>query len=106
MTLSCGQGGRMIIDRLNPTRTSPEPAAACAAPRMLNFMPAPRTSDAHGGPDMAILIALAPIGLFTAGISIGINGLMCVAVRREHSHLTLSKQPTDNVIRAGRLLNG
>ena len=55
---------------------------------------------------MTILIALAPIGLFTAGISIGIIGLMCVAVRREHSHHTLSKQPTDNVTRAGRLLNG
>ena len=55
---------------------------------------------------MAILIALAAIGLFVAGAATGIIGVVCVAIRREDKNLTLTSQPTDRVTRAGRWLNG
>ncbi len=55
---------------------------------------------------MAVLIALAAISLFAAGVTIGIIGVACVAVRREDKYLTLTSKPTDNVTLAGRWLNG
>ena len=55
---------------------------------------------------MAILIALAAIGLFAAGATAGVIGVVCVAVHREDKFLTLTSKPTDNVTRAGRWLNG
>jgi len=55
---------------------------------------------------MAVLITLAALSLFTAGIVAGIIGVVCVAIRREETNLTLTSEATDPVIRAGRRLNG
>jgi hypothetical protein len=55
---------------------------------------------------MAALIALAAIGLFGAGVTTGILGVVTVAIRREEKNLTLTSQATGNVTRAGRWLNG
>jgi hypothetical protein len=55
---------------------------------------------------MAALIALAAVGLFAAGATAGIIGVVCVAIRREEKNLTLTSQATDHVTRAGRWLNG
>jgi hypothetical protein len=55
---------------------------------------------------MAALIALAALGLFAAGVTAGIIGLVSVAIRREDKNLTLTSQPPDHVTRAGRWLNG
>ena len=55
---------------------------------------------------MAALIALAAVGLFAAGATAGIIGVVCVAIRREDKNLTLTSQATDHVTRAGRWLNG
>jgi hypothetical protein len=55
---------------------------------------------------MTILIALAGLGLFAAGVTAGIIGVVSVAIRREEKNLTLISEPPDHVTRAGRLLNG
>jgi hypothetical protein len=55
---------------------------------------------------MAALIALAALGLFTAGVVAGIIGVVCVAIRREETNLTLTSEATDRLTRAGRRLTG
>ena len=56
---------------------------------------------------MAVLIAVAAIFLFAAGVVAGITGVVAVAVRREERNRTLtSAAAPDNVARAGRWLNG
>ena len=55
---------------------------------------------------MAAMIAFAAIGLFAAGVCAGIIGVVCVAIRREEKHLTLTSKATSHVTQAGRLLNG
>lgn len=55
---------------------------------------------------MTTLIVSAAIGLFAAGATAGIIGVVCVAIRREDKHLTLTSQATSHVTRAGRWLNG
>jgi hypothetical protein len=55
---------------------------------------------------MALLIALAAIGLFAAGVIAGIVGVVSVAIRREEKNLTLTSEATDPVTRTGRRLNG
>ena len=55
---------------------------------------------------MAALIILAAIALFAAGATAGIIGMVCVAIRREERHLTLTSEATDHVTQAGRWLNG
>ena len=55
---------------------------------------------------MAALIALTAFVLFAGGVVAGITGVVCVAIRREEKHLTLTSKATSHVTRAGRLLNG
>jgi len=55
---------------------------------------------------MAALIAFAAIGLFGAGVTTGILGVVTVAIRREEKYLTLTSEATGKVPRAGRWLNG
>ena len=55
---------------------------------------------------MNILIPFAVTGLFAAGATAGIIGVVTVAIRREEKNLTLTSAAPDNVTRAGRLLNG
>jgi hypothetical protein len=55
---------------------------------------------------MAVLIAVTAIGVFAAGVVAGIIGVVCVAIRREETNLTLTSQATDHVTRAGRRLTG
>jgi hypothetical protein len=55
---------------------------------------------------MAALIALTAFVLFAGGVVAGITGVVCVAIRREETNLTLTSQATDHVTRAGRWLNG
>ena len=55
---------------------------------------------------MNILIPLAVTGLFAAGATAGIIGVVTVAIRREEKNLTLTSAATDHVTRAGRLLTG
>ena len=55
---------------------------------------------------MAALIALAAVGLFAAGVTAGIIGVVCLAIRREDKNLTLTSHATDHVTQAGRWLNG
>lgn len=55
---------------------------------------------------MTALIALTAIGLFAAGVVAGIIGLVCVAIHREEANLTLTREATDHVTRAGRWVNG
>ncbi len=55
---------------------------------------------------MAPLIALAAIGLFAAGVTAGIVGVVSVAIRREEENLTLTSEATDPVTRTGRWVNG
>ena len=55
---------------------------------------------------MAVVIALAALSLFTAGVVAGIIGVVCVAIRREEKNLTLTSEATNHVARAGRRLNG
>lgn len=55
---------------------------------------------------MTALIALAAISLFTTGGIAGIAGVLSVAIHREDRNLTLTREATDNVTRAGRWLNG
>ena len=55
---------------------------------------------------MTLLIALAAIGLFAAGVTAGIIGVASVAIRREEKNVTLTSEATDTVTRAGRWVNG
>jgi hypothetical protein len=55
---------------------------------------------------MTAFIILAAIGLFAAGTTAGIIGVVCLAIRREEANLTLTSEATDHVTRAGRWLNG
>ena len=55
---------------------------------------------------MTALIALAAIGVFSAGIVAGIIGVVSVAIRREERNLTLTSEPVGYVTWAGRRLNG
>jgi hypothetical protein len=55
---------------------------------------------------MAALIALAALGLFAAGVTAGIVGVVSVAIRQEEGNLTLTRQPPNQVTLAGRWLNG
>jgi hypothetical protein len=55
---------------------------------------------------MTTLLAFAALCLFAAGGCTGIIGVVCVAIRREERHLTLTGEATSHVTRAGRLLNG
>jgi hypothetical protein len=55
---------------------------------------------------MALLIALAAVGLFVAGVTAGIVGLVCVAIRREENDLSLTSETTGPVTRAGRWASG
>jgi hypothetical protein len=55
---------------------------------------------------MTLLIALAAIGLFAAGVTAGIVGVASVAIRREEKNLTLTSQTTDPVTLTGRRVNG
>ena len=55
---------------------------------------------------MAALIAFAAIGLFGAGVTTGILGVVTVAIRREEKNLTLTSEATGKVTRAGRWLSG
>jgi hypothetical protein len=55
---------------------------------------------------MVALIALAAIGLFAAGVTTGIIGMVSVAIRREEKNLTLTCEATDHLTRTGRWLNG
>ena len=55
---------------------------------------------------MALLIAFAAIGLFAAGVTAGIVGVVSVAIRREDKNLTLTREATDPVTRTGRWVNG
>jgi hypothetical protein len=55
---------------------------------------------------VATLIALAAISLFTMGGITGIVGVVSLAIRREERNLTLTREATDNITRAGRWLNG
>jgi hypothetical protein len=55
---------------------------------------------------MALLIALAAIGLFAAGVIAGIVGVVGVAIRREEKNLILTSEATYPVTQTGRWLNG
>jgi hypothetical protein len=55
---------------------------------------------------MAALIALSALGLFTAGATAGIIGVVSMAIRREERNLTLTCQAADHVTQVGRWLNG
>ena len=55
---------------------------------------------------MAALIAFAAIGLFGAGVTTGILGVVTVAIRREEKNHTLTSEAAGKVTRAGRWLNG
>jgi hypothetical protein len=55
---------------------------------------------------MALLIALAAIGLFAAGVTAGIVGVVSVAIRREDKNLTLTSEATDPVTQTARWVNG
>jgi hypothetical protein len=55
---------------------------------------------------MTTLIAFAAFCLFAAGACTGITGMVCVAIRREEKHLTLTSEATSHLTRAGRWLNG
>jgi hypothetical protein len=55
---------------------------------------------------MAVLIALAAVGLGAAGVSAGLVGIVSVAIRREEKNLTLTSLATGKVVRLGRRLNG
>lgn len=55
---------------------------------------------------MTALITLTAIGLFTAGVVAGIIGVVCVAIHREETDLTLTNEATDHVTRVGRWVNG
>ena len=55
---------------------------------------------------MTALIALAALGVFTAGVTTGILGVVTVAIHREETNLTLTSEAPDHITQAGRRLNG
>ena len=55
---------------------------------------------------MTALITLVAVGLFAAAGFAGIIGVASVAIRREEKDLTLTREATGTVTRAGRALNG
>jgi hypothetical protein len=55
---------------------------------------------------MTVQIILAALGLIAAGVTIGIIGLVSVAIRREEKNFSLTSETVDHVTRAGRWLNG
>jgi hypothetical protein len=55
---------------------------------------------------MALVIALAEIGLFASGVIAGIVGVVSVAIRREEKNLTLTSEATDPVTQMARWVNG
>jgi hypothetical protein len=55
---------------------------------------------------MNALIPFAAAGLFAAGATTGIIGVVTMAIRREEKNLTLTSAATDHLTRAGRRLNG
>jgi hypothetical protein len=55
---------------------------------------------------MTALITLAAVGVFAAAGFAGIIGVASVAIRREEKDLTLTREATGTVTRAGRALNG
>jgi hypothetical protein len=55
---------------------------------------------------MAVLIVFAAIGLFAAGATVAIIGVVSLAIRREEKNFTLTSNTPDHVTRAGRWLNG
>lgn len=55
---------------------------------------------------MLMLIVLAAIALFAAGVTAGIIGVVSVAIRHEERNFTLTSEATNCVTRAGRRLNG
>ena len=55
---------------------------------------------------MAVLITATAISLFAAGMVAGIISVVCVAIRREETDFTLTREATSRVTRAGRRLNG
>ena len=55
---------------------------------------------------MVLLIALAAIGLFAAGVIAGIAGVVSVAIRREEKNLALTSEATDAVARGDAGVNG
>src|SRR5262249_57423000 len=64
-------------------------------------------SDAmREGSAMNALITLVAVGLFAAAGCAGIIGVASVAIRREEKDLTLTREATGAVTRAGRVLNG
>ena len=64
----------------------------------------PAGPDPAGRPYGAL--ATAPLLVFAAGACTGIIGVVCVAIRPEEKHLTLTSEATSHVTQAGRLLNG
>jgi hypothetical protein len=55
---------------------------------------------------MTALIMLAAVGVFAVAGFAGIIGVASVAIRREEKDLTLTREATGTVTRAGRALNG
>jgi hypothetical protein len=52
------------------------------------------------------MIAFAAIAVFTAGVCTGILGVVSIAIHLEDKHLTLTREATGFVTRAGRWLTG
>jgi len=92
--------------RTTPSLKRSPPAAlpSCTIPRLQQ--PAKQQPFKQGRSAMAVLIALTAFVLFAAGVVAGIIGVVCVAIRRDETNLTLTSQATDHVTRAGRWLNG
>ena len=55
---------------------------------------------------MVALIALAALGVFTAGVTAGILGVVTLAIHREETDRTLTSQAPDHITQAARRLNG
>jgi hypothetical protein len=55
---------------------------------------------------MAVTITLTAISLFAAAVSAGLIGVVSVASRKEDKNHTLTSQPTGNLTRLARRLNG
>jgi hypothetical protein len=84
------------------------PISRGSAPRhsvLMNHVPLSAAIQKEG-PAMNALIPFAAAGLFTAGATTGIIGVVTLAIRREEKNLTLTSAATDHVTRAGRWLNG
>jgi len=55
---------------------------------------------------MTVPFALAAISLFAAAVSVGLIGVVSVAIRKEDKSHTLTSQATGNLPRVGRRLTG